>query len=135
MTIDKKPLNKIMKKRNLTLRGLYFTINAEIKLTRLSDIRIVRITPTNEEIQILDKYLDLTEQEIEDLEDMEIDKILQEHDNEINDLLALVPKDLKAGEELETTCPNCGAKLRIAKASINGHLWIICEKEGVLICQ
>lgn len=63
-------------------------------------------------------------EEIEDLEDMEI-----------NNLLALVPKDLKAGEELETTCPNCGAKLRIAKASINGHLWITCEKEGVLICQ
>ena len=130
-----KPLQEIIKKRNLTLRDLYFKINEEIRLTRLSDIRIARAVPNKAEIEILSKYLNLTEQEIEDLEDMEIDKILQEHDNKINNLLALVPKDLKAGEELETTCPNCGAKLRIAKASINGHLWITCEKEGVLICQ
>ena len=135
MTIDKKPLNKIMKKRNLTLRELYFTINTEIKLTRLSDIRIGRITPTNEEIQILDKYLDLTEQEIEDLEDMEIDKLLQEHVDKINNLMALIPKDLKAGQEVIKKCPNCGSKLSIAKAGLNGHLWIVCEKEGVLICQ
>ncbi len=101
-------------------------------------------TPDNPaEIKSLDiekdiKFIDEMIKEyntFEDLEDMEIDKILQEHDNKINNLLALVPKDLKAGEELETTCPNCGAKLRIAKASINGHLWITCEKEGVLICQ
>lgn len=135
MTIDNKPLNKIMKKRNLTLRGLYFTINAEIKLTRLSDIRIGRITPTNKEIQILDKYLDLTEQEIEDLEDMEIDKLLQEHVDKVNNLMALVPKDLKAGQEVIKECPNCGGKLSIARANLNGHLWIVCEKEGVLICQ
>lgn len=135
MTIDNKPLNKIMKKRNLTLRGLYFTINAEIKLTRLSDIRIGRITPTNEEIQILDKYLKLTEDEIERLEDMEIDRLLIENDNKINNLLSLVPKDLKAGQEVIKECPNCGSKLSIARASLNGHLWIVCEKEGVLICQ
>lgn len=135
MTINNKPLNKIMKKRNLTLRELYFTINTEIKLTRLSDIRIGRITPTNEEIQILDKYLDLTEQEIEDLENMEIDKLLQEHVDKVNNLMALVPKDLKAGQEVIKECPNCGSKLSITKASLNGHLWIVCEKEGVLICQ
>lgn len=135
MTIDNKPLNKIMKKRNLTLRELYFTINTEIHLTRLSGIRIGRITPTNEEIQILDKYLDLTEQEIEDLEDMEIDKILIENDNKINKLISLIPKDLKAGQEVIKECPNCGSKLSISKASLNGHLWIVCEKEGVLVCQ
>ena len=134
MTITK-PLQEIMKKRNLTLRGLYFTINAEIKITRLSDIKIGRITPTNEEIQILDKYLKLTDKEIEDLEDMEIDKLLQEHVDKINNLMSLVPKDLKAGQEVIRECPNCGAKLRIARASINGHLWIVCEKEGVLVCQ
>lgn len=134
MTITK-PLQEIMKKRNLTLRGLYFTINAEIKITRLSDIKIGRITPTNEEIQILDKYLKLTDKEIEDLEDMEIDKLLQEHVDKINNLMSLVPKDLKAGQEVIRECPNCGAKLRIARANTNGHLWIICEKEGVLVCQ
>ena len=134
MTITK-PLQEIMKKRNLTLRGLYFTINAEIKITRLSDIKIGRITPTNEEIQILDKYLKLTDKEIEDLEDMEIDKLLQEHVDKINNLMSLVPKNLKAGQEVIRECPWCGAKLKIARASINGHLWVICEKEGVLICQ
>lgn len=76
-----------------------------------------------------------TNKEIEDLEDMELDKILLENEEKINNLMSLVPKDLKEGQEVIKECPNCGAKLRIAKASMNGHLWITCEKEGVLICQ
>lgn len=71
----------------------------------------------------------------EELEDMEIDKILIEKDKMINNLLSLVPKDLKAGQEVIKECPNCGSKLSIARASLNRHLWIVCEKEGVLICQ
>ena len=134
MTITK-PLQEILKKRKLTLRDLYFKINEEISLTRLSNIRVARVTPTKEEIDILTKYLELTDEEIEDLEDMEIDKILLENAEKINNLMSLVPKDLKAGQEVIKECPNCGAKLRIARVSINGHLWIICEKEGVLICQ
>lgn len=123
MTVTK-PLSEIMRKRNLTLRDLYFKINKEISLTRLSDIRVARAAATKEEIKILALYLDLSDEEIEDLEDMELDK-----------LMSLVPKDLKAGQEVIKECPNCGAKLRIARASINGHLWVTCEKEGVLICQ
>ena len=134
MTITK-PLNEIIKRRKLTLMDLYKKINGEIKLTRLSDIRVARVTPTKEEIKILSDYLELTEEEIEDLEDMEIDGILQEYVDKVNNLMSLVPKDLKAGQEVIKKCPNCGAKLKIAKASINGHLWITCEKEGVLICQ
>lgn len=129
------PLKKILKRRKMSLRELYFIINTEIHLTRLSDIRIGRITPTEQEIQILDKYLKLTEEEIEELEDMEIDKILIENDNKINKLISLIPKDLKAGQEVIKKCPNCGSKLSIARAGLNGHLWIVCEKEGVLICQ
>ena len=129
------PIQKILKRRKMTLRELYFVINTEIYLTRLSDIRIGRITPTEQEIQILDKYLKLTEEEIEELEDMEIDKILIENDNKINKLISLIPKDLKAGQEVIKKCPNCGAELTISKAKINGHLWIVCAEEGVLICQ
>lgn len=134
MTITK-PLQEIMKKRNLTLMNLYKKINGEIRIARLSDIRVARVTPTKEEIKILDLYLDLTDKEIEDLEDMEIDKILQEHVDKINNLMSLVPKDLKAGQEVIKECPNCGSKLSISRASLNGHLWIVCEKEGVLVCQ
>lgn len=134
MTITK-PLNEIMKKRKLTLRDLYFKINEEIRLVRLSDIRLAREVPNKKEIEILSKYLELTEKEIENLEDMEIDKILLEKADKINNLLSLVPKDLKAGEEVTRKCPNCGSKLNIARASLNGHLWIVCEKEGVLVCQ
>lgn len=130
-----KPLNEIMKKRNLTLRDLYFKINEEIRLARSSDIRLARVVPTKQEIEILNKYLDLSDKEVEDLEDMELDKILLENAEKINNLMSLVPKDLKAGEEVIKKCPNCGAKLRIAKANMNGHLWIVCEKEGVLIYQ
>lgn len=134
MTITK-PLQEIIKKRKLTLRDLYFKINEEIKLSRLSDIRLARVVPNKEEIEILSKHLDLSDKEIEDLEDMEIDKIMLENAEKINNLMSLVPKDLKAGQEVIKECPNCGAKLRIARASINGHLWVTCEKEGVLICQ
>lgn len=134
MTITK-PLQEIMKKRNLTLIDLYKKINGEIRIARLSDIRVARVMPNEEEIKILALYLNLTDKEIEDLEDMKIDKILQEHVNKTNDLLALVPKDLKEGEEVIKECPNCGSKLSISRASLNGHLWIVCEKEGVLICQ
>ena len=128
-------LKNIRKSRNLTLHDLWLKINKEINLTRLSDINIAREVITNDEITILNKYLELTPEEIEDLEDMEVDIFLKEHAEKINNLMALVPKDLKAGESIETICPNCGSRLRIAKASINGHLWITCEKEGVLICQ
>lgn len=134
MTVTK-PLSEIMRKRNLTLIDLYKKINGEIKLTRLSDIRVATVTPTKQEIEILSKYLNLTDKEIEDLEDMELDRILLENKEKINNLMSLVPKDLKAGQEVIKECPNCGARLRIAKASMNGHLWITCEKEGVLICQ
>lgn len=130
-----KPLQEIMKKRNLILRDLYFKINEEIRLTRLSDIKVARVVPTKEEIEILEKYLDLTEEEVEDLEDMEIDKILIENAEKINKIAKLVPKDLKAGEEFITKCPNCGSKLNISRNSHNGHLWIVCEKEGVLVCE
>lgn len=134
MTITK-PLQEIMRKRNLTLIDLYKKINGEIRIARLSDIRVARVMPNEEEIKILALYLNLTDKEIEDLEDMKIDKILQEHVNKTNDLLALVPKDLKEGQEVIKECPNCGSKLNISRASLNGHLWIVCEKEGVLICQ
>ena len=130
-----KPLNEIMKKRNLTLRDLYFKIDEEIRLARLSDIRIARAVPTKQEIEILNKYLELSDKEIEDLEDMELDKILLENAEKINNLMSLVPKDLKAGELVEKVCPNCNSKLTISRAKINGHLWIVCDKEGVLICQ
>lgn len=76
---DIKPLQEIIKKRNITLGDLYFKINKKIGLSRLSDIRMARVIPTKEEIEILNKYLDLSEQEIEDLEDMRIDKILLEN--------------------------------------------------------
>ena len=134
MTITK-PLQEIMKKRNLTLMDLYKKINGEIRIARLSDIRVARAAATKEEIKILALYLDLSDKEVEDLEDMEIDKILQEHVDKVNNLMSLVPKDLKAGQEVIKKCPNCGAKLKIARAKINGHLWIVCDKEGVLICQ
>lgn len=132
---EETPLKKILKKRKLTLRDLYLKINEEIRLTRLSDIRVARVVPDKAEIEILSKYLELTDKEIEDLEDMEINKILSENSNKINNVLKLVPKNLKAGQEVISKCPNCGSKLKIARASLNGHLWIICEKEGVLLCQ
>lgn len=131
----RKTLNEIIKKRKLTLRDLYFKINKEIDLVKLSDIRIGRKTPSKKEIEILSNYLELTEEEIESLEDMEVDKILLENAEKINNLMALVPKELKAGESVEKICPNCNSKLTISRASLNGHLWIVCEKEGVLIFQ
>lgn len=130
-----KPLVKIRKKRKLSLRDLYFKINKEIDLCRLSDINICKKDISKEEIEILNKYLKLTDEEIEELEDMQLDQILIESSKRINKLGKLVPKNLKAGEEFITKCPNCGSKLKISRNSCNGHLWIVCEKEGVLVCE
>ncbi len=132
---EETPLQKILKKRKITLGDLYFKINKEIDLVKLSDIRIGRKIPSKEEIKILNNYLDLTDEEIEYLENMEIDEILLENAKKINNLMALVPRELKAGESIERICPNCNSKLTISRAKINGHLWIVCDKEGVLICQ
>lgn len=130
-----KPLQEILRKRNITLRDLYFKIDKKISLPRLSDIKVARECITKNEIEILNKYLRLNEEEIEQLEDMELDKILIENTKWINDLSNLVPKDLKAGQSVIKKCPKCGNNLRISRASINGHLWIVCEKEGVLLCE
>ena len=64
---DESPLKGIRKKRNLTLRDLYFKVKQEIKITRLSDINIARDCIKADEILILDKYLKLTDDEKEDL--------------------------------------------------------------------
>lgn len=63
------------------------------------------------------------------------DKEQKEEFMYLKKLLDLVPKDLKAGESFETICPDCGNKLIISKSDINGHLWIVCEKEGTLLCE
>lgn len=60
---------------------------------------------------------------------------LKEIEDELDILLNLVPENLKAGEEINIECPFCKSKLKIARVQSNGHLWIICEKEGVLLCQ
>lgn len=62
------------------------------------------------------------------------EKELKEIKDELNILLNLVPDNLKANEEIETKCPFCNSKLKIAR-EFNNHLWIVCEKEGVLLCQ
>lgn len=61
-------------------------------------------------------------------------KELKELKDELDILLNLVPDNLKPNEEIEKQCPFCDSKVRISRAS-NGHLWIVCEKEGVLLCQ
>lgn len=132
---NNKPLAEIRIKRNLTLRELYFKINKEISLCRLSDINVARESINKEEINILDKYLNLSDKEIEDLEEMEADKTIEEACKMLKSLYELVPKDLKAGQEVKSKCPRCGSDLKIARASLNGHLWITCEKEGVLLCE
>ena len=129
------PLKRIREKRKLTLRDLYFMLHEEIKLSRLSDINVCRKMIEKEEIEIFKKYLNLSEEEIKSLENMEVDNVLEEVDRFTKMFLTLVPDDLKAGEEIIKQCPKCSANLKISRAKLNGHLWIVCEKEGVLICS
>lgn len=127
------PLKRIREKRKLTLRDLYFMLHEEIKLSRLSDINVCRKMIEKEEIEILKKYLNLSEEEIKSLENMEVDNVLLEADKFFKMFLSLVPDDLKTGEEIIKQCPRCGSNLKISRAKLNGHLWIVCEKEGVLM--
>lgn len=129
------PLKNIRDKRKLTLRDLFFKINKEIPLVRLSDINIGRVVPTTMEINILDKYLNLTEEEKKSLLNMELDEKIIESDKKISKIMELVPDDLEKGQEILKICPFCGFGLHISRTSNNGHLWIRCEKEGIILCQ
>lgn len=42
--------------------------------------------------------------------------------------------DIKTNEHKEIACLNCGGKIVASRAS-NGHLWVVCEKCGVLLSQ
>lgn len=129
------PLKIIRDKRKMILRDLFFKINKEISLVRLSDINIGRVVPTTMEINILDKYLNLTEEEKKLLQNMELNEKTIEFDKKFKKLMELVPDDLEKGQEILKICPFCGFGLHISRKSNNGHLWIICEKEGILLCQ
>lgn len=59
----------------------------------------------------------------------EINKIIG-----FNNLIKLIPYNLKPNSKIEKQCPFCNSKIEISKTS-NGHIWIVCEKEGVLLCQ
>lgn len=61
-------------------------------------------------------------------------KQMNEIRDELEMLLNLVPNDLKPNQEIEKQCPFCSSKIKISRAS-NNHLWIVCKKEGVLLCQ
>lgn len=59
----------------------------------------------------------------------------QEKEQEEKDfrLLLLVVKqiieaNLKRGESRVVECPICGRKRQISKATYNGHIWSVCEK-------
>lgn len=129
------PLKIIRDKRKMILRDLFFKINKEISLVRLSDINIGRVVPTTMEINILDKYLNLTEEEKKLLQNMELNEKTIEFDKKFKKLMELVPDDLEKGQEILKICPFCGFGLHISRKSNNGHLWIRCEKEGILLCQ
>ena len=129
------PLKSIRDKRKMILRDLFFKINKEISLVRLSDINIGRVVPTTMEINILDKYLNLTEEEKKSLQNMELNEKIIESDKEFEKLMELVPDDLEKGQKILKICPFCGFGLHISRTSNNGHLWIRCEKEGILLCQ
>lgn len=57
---------------------------------------------------------------------------MKDEDYIIN-LLKLVPENLRRADFIIEKCPNCNSRLKIKRSSLNGHLWITCEKEGVLL--
>ena len=119
MTITK-PLQEIIKKRKLTLRDLYFKINEEIKLSRLSDIRLARVVPNKEEIEILSKHLDLSDKEIEDFL-----KFLEVANNTCKE----------KGKHYEFICRLCGNKAQRIRNTYNGHLWAKCSNCDMNVIQ
>ena len=124
-------LKEIMKIRNLTFFDLWMIIHKEIPLATLSKINIGEVQITKEHVQILEKYLDLTETEIEYLRKLSKQNIIFESAQ----LLSKVPKELKAGEFYETDCPFCNNTLVINKSPENGHVSIVCSKEGLLLIE
>lgn len=128
-------LKEIMKIRNLTFFDLWMIIHKEIPLATLSKINIGEVQITKEQVQILEKYLDLTETEIEYLRKLCKQNIVFESADYLTQLLSKVPKELKAGEFYETDCPFCNNTLVINKSPENGHVSIVCSKEGLLLIE
>lgn len=128
-------LKEIMKTRNLTFYDLWMIIHKEIPLATLSKINIGEIQITKEHVHILEKYLDLTEAEIEYLRKLSKQNIVFESADYLTQLLNKVPKQLKAEEFYETNCPFCNNTLIINKSPENGHISIVCSKEGLLLIQ
>lgn len=43
---------------------------------------------------------------------------------------------LKWGESFTINCPRCdGGVVTISKSSYNGHLWVVCNKCGIIMLQ
>lgn len=42
---------------------------------------------------------------------------------------------LKKGEKIEIKCLHCGGRVVASRAQSNGHLWVVCDNCGVLLCQ
>lgn len=128
-------LRELMKPRNMcTLWELYIKLNKCIPLSRLSAINVGREQILKDEIDIFKKYLDLSESEIDYLNKLEIDNVVFESHKDFLKLMSLIPSDLKNGEQYVTKCPKCGNSLVISKSD-NGHINIVCSKEGLLIIE
>ena len=128
-------LKQIMRPRNLTFYDLWIIVHKEISLTRLSSINLGKVQITKNDVDILEKYLDLTETEITYLRKLVKENMVFESKDYLTDLLNKVPKEMKPGEFYEEECPFCHNTLVINKSSINGHINIVCSKEGLLLIE
>ena len=54
---------------------------------------------------------------------------------DIIELVFSTASSLKRGGSAIIKCPNCGADLRVSKSEFNGHVWGVCDKEGILLQQ
>lgn len=128
-------LKQIMKPRNLTFYDLWVIVHKEIPLTRLSSINLGKVQITKEDVDILEKYVDLTETEIEYLRQLTKQNIVFESEDKLTELLHKVPNEMKPGDFYEEECPFCHNTIVINKSPENGHVSIVCSKEGLLLIE
>lgn len=127
-------LKNILDTRHISLYDLWMLLHKEISLKDLSLINIGSKQITQKDVDILDKYLDLTDTELKYLYQLTKVNMVFKSQQYVSSLLNKIPDKLNQDEFIQDRCPFCNNVLVINK-SINNDINVVCSREGLLMIK
>lgn len=127
-------LKNILDTRHISLYDLWMLLHKEISLKDLSLINIGSKQITQKDVDILDKYLDLTDTELKYLYQLTKINMVFKSQQYVSSLLNKIPDKLNHDEFIQDRCPFCNNVLVINK-SINNDINVVCSREGLLMIK